>query len=165
MEMNFVAIILIAFVPMVLGFIWYNPKTLGSAWMKACNLTEEDLKQGNMLVVFGVSFLLSIMLAFSLQFATIHQFGIFGAFEGTLDNPEMKTLYDTVMAKVGNNFRYFRHGFLHGGMVAVFTILPVLATNALFERKSVKYVFINFGYWFFCFAIMGGLLCKYAVQF
>jgi hypothetical protein len=36
--------------------------------------------------------------------------------------------------------------------------LPVLATNALFEQKSFKYVAINAGYWIVTLALMAGII-------
>ena len=64
MEFNFLAILVAAVVPMVLGFLWYNPALFGNAWMRESGMTEEKMKSGNMGVIFGVSFLLSIVLAF-----------------------------------------------------------------------------------------------------
>jgi hypothetical protein len=59
--MNFIAIFVAALVPMILGFIYYNPKVLGGVWMAETGLTEEKMKGGNMALVFGVSLILSIM--------------------------------------------------------------------------------------------------------
>ena len=75
MEFNFLAILVAAVVPMVLGFLWYNPALFGNAWMRESGMTEEKMKSGNMGVIFGVSFLLSIVLAFFTQFFSIHQLG------------------------------------------------------------------------------------------
>jgi len=61
--MNFIVILLTALVPMFTGFIYYHPKVLGNAWMRACNLTEDQIKSANMGVFMGVSILLSAMLA------------------------------------------------------------------------------------------------------
>ena len=30
-----------ALIPTIVGFIWYNPKVMGEAWMKAAEMTEE----------------------------------------------------------------------------------------------------------------------------
>jgi hypothetical protein len=65
------------------------------------------------------------------------------------------------MDKYGNNFRTFKHGALHGVITGIFMILPVIATNGLFERKSFKYIFISSGFWMVSLALMGGLICAY----
>jgi hypothetical protein len=41
-------------------------------------------------------------------------------------------------------------------------VLPVIGTNALFERKSGKYIFINWGYWAVSMTLMGGTICQWA---
>ena len=47
------------------------------------------------------------------------------------------------MADYGDAFRTFKHGALHGTIAGIFIALPIIGTNALFERKSAKYIFIN----------------------
>lgn len=37
--MNFVAIIVAALVPMIIGFIWYHPKVFGNTWMQVAGMT------------------------------------------------------------------------------------------------------------------------------
>jgi hypothetical protein len=65
------------------------------------------------------------------------------------------------MAKYGNNFRTFKHGALHGFISAFLMVLPVIGTNALFERKGFKYIAINVGFWIINFTIMGGIICAW----
>ena len=53
--------------------------------------------------------------------------------------------------------RRFKHGTFHSVMIAgLFMALTVMVNNALFERKSFKYVAVNVGYWMICLGIMGG---------
>ena len=159
-----------ALVPTIVGFIWYNPSFLGKAWMEACGLTEEKAKQGfNMPLVMGLSLFFSFLLAFSLAPVTIHQFGFFSMMmEGKNPNLELadksSVLYGHVkyiLDNYGTNFRTFKHGALHGAILAIFTVLPIIATGALFERKSFKYIAINFGYWLVCLTIMGAIVCHF----
>jgi hypothetical protein len=62
----------------------------------------------------------------------------------------------------GTNFRSFKHGALHGTIMAVLFAFPILAINALFERKGAKYIFIHLGYWVITIALMGGVICGWA---
>ncbi len=163
MEINFIAVLVAAIVPMALGFIWYNPKVLGNAWMQASGLTEEKMKGANMALIFGVSFVLSLLLAFSTQMLVIHQFHIQAAFfdyrEQIKDASTSEgALFKQVMDLVGMGHRTFKHGALHGVLSGLFVIMPIMATNALFERKGFKYIAINAGYWIICLAIMGGIV-------
>jgi hypothetical protein len=166
MQPNFLIVLLAALVPMVLGFIWYNPKVFGKAWMSAAGITEDKMKGANMGVVFGVSFVLSYFLAFSLQFVTIHQWGVFStlANDPSLADPTSGNgkVFADFMAKYGTNFRTFKHGALHGTMTGILMATPILGTNALFERKGFKYIAVNCGYWIVCLAIMGGIICQFA---
>ena len=155
MEMNFLAIIVAAIVPMIIGFIWYNPKVFGIAWMRAAEMTEEKIKGGNMAVIFGVSLVLSILLAFSVNGMVIHQVS---AQQLAFTNPDAES-FKAFMEEFGNVHRSFGHGALHGAIGGVFFVLPVLGINALFERKGFKYILVNTGYWIVTLAIMGAILC------
>ena len=73
MQSNFIVILLVALVPTVVGFIWYNPKVLGIAWMKAADITEEKIKNAHVGEIFAVSLILSIMLSFIMSGMVIHQ--------------------------------------------------------------------------------------------
>lgn len=166
MEVNFLIAALAALVPLVMGFIWYSPMLFHKAWMKENNFTEESLKGGNMPLIFGLTFVFSFLIAITLHMFTIHQWGMFsslmgepGFVEGT---GEAMTYFQGFMETYGGRFRTFGHGALHGAMTGVFLVLPVIATNALFERKSFKYIAINVGYWIVSLAIMGGIVCKFA---
>ena len=72
------------------------------------------------------------------------------------------TYFQDFLAQYGDRFRTFGHGALHGSMVGLLIVLPVMGTNALFEKKSIKYVMINAGYWTITLALMGGILCQTA---
>lgn len=166
MDINFLAVLVAALVPMVMGFIWYNPKVLGNAWMQAAGLDEEKLKGANMAVIFGLSFVFSFLLAFFIQPMVIHQFHVASVFYDYKDQikdvatPE-GNLYKQVMDLVGMGHRTFGHGMLHGVMGGLFVVLPVIATSAMFERKGFKYIAINAGYWIICMGIMGGIVSSW----
>jgi hypothetical protein len=166
MNINFVVLLLAALIPMIVGFIWYNPKTLGNAWMKAADVSEEKMKGANMAVIFGLSFLFAIMLAMAEQFMVIHQYHVYSIFQGDPGfqdpNSEVGMMLSDFMAKYGNNFRTFKHGAFHGTLAGILIALPIIGTNALFERKGGKYIFINVGYWTITLALMGGVICAFA---
>ena len=61
---NFLVTALAALIPLVLGAIWFNPKVLGSAWMKSTGLTEDQLKGANMPLIFGLTYVFSFLIAF-----------------------------------------------------------------------------------------------------
>lgn len=162
--MNFLILALAALMPLVMGFIWYGPLLFQKAWMKQMGFTEESMKGANMGLIFLLCYIFSFMLAFFVQFIVIHQTG---AFSSMLESGATEltgtslTDFEAFMAKYGNNYRTFKHGVLHGVIAGVAMILPVLATQAMFERKSAKYVAINAGYWIVTIALMGGIICQW----
>ena len=70
---NFGIVVLTTLIPIVMGFIYYNPKVLGGVWMRASGMDKEKMKGANMLVIFGGSLLLSFLLAFIMFSLTVHQ--------------------------------------------------------------------------------------------
>jgi len=163
MHINILAVLAATLVPIVMGFIWYNPKTLGGAWMREAGVTREMMQGKSMALVFVLSFVFSFMLAFAMQMIVIHQ--VHFASMLMHHQQELKdttqglgATYKDIMDKYGNEFRTFKHGALHGFMASVFVILPVIAINAMFERKSWKYIWISWGYWAISFLVMGGII-------
>lgn len=166
MEMNFYVFFLAALVPMVIGSIWYGP-LFGKTWMNLMGFTEESLKDANMLKIFGLSYVFSFIVAFGLMPMVIHQMGMY---QVLINEPgfaeqtgEAYKLFEQFITSYGDLHRDFKHGALHGGIFALFSITPILSIIALFERKSFKYVAINAGYWVVTLAIMGGVVCQWAM--
>lgn len=66
-QFNYLAILAAAGSAFVLGGIWYAPGVFGRAWMRECGFTEEALKKmGGTGRIFGVSFVLELLMAFNL---------------------------------------------------------------------------------------------------
>jgi hypothetical protein len=65
-KLNYLAILAAAASAFVIGGVWYSPILFGNAWMKAAGLSESEVRTRNMGVVFGVSFLLSLIVSFNL---------------------------------------------------------------------------------------------------
>ncbi|TNJ47075.1 DUF1761 domain-containing protein [Tamlana fucoidanivorans] len=154
---NPVAMLLAAVSAMVVGFIWYNPKVFGTAWMTAAEMTEEKMKGANMAKIFGLAFVFAFLLSTALPGIVIHQMGVFSLVGG--DPASALPSYEIFITDYGDAFRTFKHGAFHGVLTGVFIALPILGTNALFERKSAKYIFINAGYWIVTLAVMGAIIC------
>jgi Protein of unknown function (DUF1761) len=60
-KLNFLAIFVAALSTFLLGGIWYSKAIFGKAWARENGLTDEDLKKGNMVKIFGVSFILALI--------------------------------------------------------------------------------------------------------
>lgn len=132
-EPNWLAVIVAALVPTIVGFLWYGP-LFGKQWLDSMGWTKEDEAKGNMPVIFGISFVMAIILSMGLLFT------ITGAHQ-----PD-------------GSFATFKHGALHGVMLSFFLSVPTLVSGALFQRSTGKNIILNVAYWMITMAIMGGIL-------
>ena len=62
MDVNWIAVLVAAISAFVAGGIWYGP-LFAKKWMALNNITEHDVKQGNMVQTYGLAFLLSLVSA------------------------------------------------------------------------------------------------------
>lgn len=139
LSINWIALVVAAIVPILTGFIWYHTKVFGIAWMRESGMTEEKAKQMNPAKTFGLAIVCAFLIALFLWPQVL--------LGGGPGEPHGVDPYVT-----------FKHGAFHGALIGVLLVLPVFATNALFEQKSFKYVAINVGYWIVTLAIMGGII-------
>lgn len=93
--------------------------------------------------------------------------GVSGALYYAQKDPARAAKAAEVLAMFTGNGEYasdgrsIKHGAIHGIIAALFFMLPILATNAMFERKSFKYILVNAGYWIVCLGIMGAIVCAW----
>lgn len=125
---NWLAILTAGVSAFVLGGVWYSPALLGNIWMKENNLTSDEIKNGNKGKIFGLSLLLSLVMAVNL--------GMYLA-----NTPDL----DVIMGMV--------YGLLAG--VWVFCGIAIVG---LFERKTGRYIFINGGYCLLALGLMGAII-------
>ncbi len=133
--MNWLAILVASASTLVVGFVWYHKSVFGTAWMKTIGKTEEDLQGGNMAVMFGVAFVMGIIVS------------MFLTHDITFGDDQ-----------AGEQFMTFQHGAFHGLLAGLMVAMPVLTVNALFEQKGWKYIAINVGYWVVSLTIVGGIV-------
>lgn len=166
LSLNYTLYFATAIIPLLTGFVWYNPKVFGTAWMNTLGYTEESLRKDspNMALIFGVTYLCGLVISFAMTSVVIHQMGFFQSIE----SPQLKQSGSVLaqyaadyMSKYGNNFRSFGHGALHGTFTGFFIIGPAVTINALFERRNFKYIAIHVGYWMLTLALIGGVLCQF----
>jgi Protein of unknown function (DUF1761) len=162
MPANYYMFFLTALIPLIVGFIYYNDTLFGKAWKLVNKFSDKDLEGANMGVILGSSYFLGLLLSMAVSGMVIHQSSVY-----QLMMPEIMEVggaaeqqFMALMKDFGNHHRSFGHGAIHGGIAAIFFVLPLLAINALFERRGWKYIFIHLGYWFITLLLMGGVLCQ-----
>ena len=138
MTTNWLGLIVAAVSALAVGFVWYNPKVFGTAWMKEVGMTEEDAQKGNMPMIFGIALVVAFLLSFWFNYF-------------------IQSAHPDTLAE----FSTFGHGAFHGAFVGILVAMPVLVTNSLFEQRSFKYMAINVGYWIVTISVMGGIICAW----
>lgn len=129
---NWLAVLVAAIVPFVIGFVWYGP-LFGKPWMTSVGLTEEQVSKANMPKVFGISLVAQLIMAF---FLAMFFYG------------------DPAAAAAMTGGAGAFYGFLTGfGWVSM-----AICVAAQFEQKSFNYILINSGYWIVVFTLMGLIL-------
>ncbi len=127
---NWLAVIVAAVSSMAIGFVWYHPKVFGTAWMKGAGMTMDDTKKGNMALIFGLAFVMALVISAFLS-TWVHE---------------------------DENLPEFLHGAFHGFMLSVFIAIPWGVTHALYEQRSFKYILINALYIAVAMSVIGGIL-------
>lgn len=126
---NWLGVVLAAAAGFVVGGIWYGP-VMGKKWMGAVGLSEEQIKQGNMSLIYGGAFAFSLIASWALA----HTFQSYAEAGAQL----------SVLAKVMTAFG-----------VALGFIVPAIGTNYLFSQKGKTLFFIDAGYWLLFYIAMG----------
>ncbi len=129
-SLNWLAIIVAAISAFVLGGLWYSPVMFAKRWMKETGITEESAAGKNMLMVFGLAFLLSLIAAFFLaMFIGPDAGAAFGALAG-------------FMAGIGWVFTFFGISYLfEARSLAHFLI------NACYSVISLTIMGLIIGLW------------------
>ena len=66
MHVNWLAVLVAGISAFVIGGIWYSPTLFGKAWMKENNITVEQIQKSNKGKVYGLAFLLTMIIAVNL---------------------------------------------------------------------------------------------------
>jgi len=75
-EVNWIAVLLCAVSSLVLGGIWYSPMLFAKPWQRAAGLSDDQAKSGNMAMIFGLTFVLSLVAAYVFAMFLGRNFGL-----------------------------------------------------------------------------------------
>ncbi|MBP9925833.1 MAG: DUF1761 domain-containing protein [Cyclobacteriaceae bacterium] len=105
-QLNYLAVLVAALSTFLIGGLWYSPAVFGKAWMKENGFTEEGMKGGNIVKIFGVAFILGLISAVNLAM-----------FMGPENDPAMGALWGFlagagwVATFVGTHYLFERRSF------------------------------------------------------
>jgi hypothetical protein len=110
-----------------------------------------------------ISFVCAFAIAFMINLMVVHQYRLFSLFQDILDamkpNAKIQLLLNGNEIDVWSKFRTFKHGVFDGLLASLFFATPIIVQNALYERKSIKYMAIHTGNWIVTIMLMGGIIC------
>ena len=122
-NLNWLAIMVAALSTFVIGGIWYS--VFEKSWMDANNFTSDILKMRKMPVVFGLSFLFSLIMALNLAMFIGPEDVMFGTFAGFMAGFGWVTFAIAIIALFEN--RPLNYVLINGGyMVVAFTIMGAI---------------------------------------
>ncbi|MFW2350811.1 DUF1761 domain-containing protein [Qipengyuania sp.] len=125
-EINLGAVLLGALAFFLVGAIWYGV-LFGKAWQKAAGMSDDQLQGTNMPLIFGLTYLAELVVAFTLWHAI--------ARSGASDRAVM-------MMAVG-----------FGATI----MAPAVGINYLYLRKNLRHFLIDAGHLIVGMAAMGGV--------
>ena len=114
----------------VLGALWYGP-IFGKAWMAEMGFSQDDAPD-NMAVIFGLSFLLMVLMMFGLS--------------------------HLIQAHTEITWT---HGFYHGCMIGIFFAATSMGINYLYQRKSIKLWLIDASYQILFLGVGGAIMAAF----
>jgi len=129
---NFIAVIIAAFVSMIIGSLWYSHLLFGNVWAKLMGFGKKEMetaKKRGMAKLYLVNFVASIVMAYVLGYL-IYFTNITLAFDGAV----------------------------FGLLIWVGFFVPLLVGSSLWENRPVKLFFVNAFYWLVTLATMASLL-------
>ncbi len=159
MNLNYLAFFLISFLPLLIGFFWYNPKSSISRWAGESYRSPRDFRPAQILMLFFLSFLL----VYGFINLVIHQLGFYELFFTDImkGSTEAEKVVADFLSVYGDKHRHFGHGVLHGVLNAFMFALPFIGAHAVLDRKSKRYVVYHFSYWLITCAIVGGCISEF----
>jgi len=130
-DINFLAVIVAALSAFAIGSVWYSPLMFSKAWQSALGLSDDDIKNANMFLIFGTSFILMLIMAIGLALLFL------------VLNPNGST---------------WMLGLKQGLFIGVFFISTSYGVNILYQRKSFKLWAIDSGYQVLLLGLMGTII-------
>lgn len=66
-EINWLSVIVATIAAFAIGGLWYSPVLFGKVWQREIRLSDDEIKQANMGLIFGLSFVLNFISAVVLE--------------------------------------------------------------------------------------------------
>lgn len=130
---NWIAVFVAGIINMAIGFLWYSDNLFGKEWRRLQGISEGKPSQDGMMKMMGLGFGSALLMAFVLSNAMV--------FAGSYLNTDGVSL-----------------GLMTGFWNWVGFMFPIFLGGYLYEKKPVKLVIINSGYWLVSLLAMGVII-------
>ena len=162
---NFYILPISALIPLILGFVWYQPKVFGTRLVNNIGESIEQITLPKSIGKIGLIYLFGLFLSYIMTLVSVHQIGVFqlffmdASFADT--SSEFRTFTNDFLAQYGTRHKTFGHGMVHGAEASFFFSLAILGINALLTGKSLKSIWVHVGFWVVCCSLMAGINCAF----
>lgn len=159
MELNYLASFLIAFIPLIIAYFWYQPTGQLAQWSGQKLVDPRAITWKQALALLA----LSMALIFGYMHLIIHQLGFYELFFTDImrGSKEAEVIAAEFLAQYGDKHRHFGHGAFHGAINAFVFPLPFIVCFAVLHQQTVRAVVYHFLYWLFTSILVGGLIAAF----
>jgi hypothetical protein len=124
-NLNWLAIIAAALSTFLIGGLWYSPMLFENAWLNANKFSKENLKERNAPLVFGLSFLLSLIMSLNLALFIGQEDAAFGAMAGFMTGFGWVAMAIGIISLFEN--RTVKYFLINAGyMILAFTLMGLI---------------------------------------
>lgn len=160
MNLNYLAFFLIAFVPLIIAWFYYHPKSFFvNRWGNDELFNPTKTKFGQLIFAF----ILSSAVVYGYINLVIHQMGFYELFftDIMLGNETSMKVVEDFFDKYRYKHRHFGHGIFHGLIIAFIFQLPFVSFQTLVAKKDSRFLLLHFVYWLITSIVIGGLISQF----
>ena len=133
---NYLAVLVAAIIPMLIGMTWYSPAMFAKKWMSLVGKTEEEIKKSGPGKAYAFSFLGSLVMSYVLA-------------------------HSVIFASSYMHMSGFGSGVMAGFWSWLGFVVTTNSSTVLFEFRPSGLYWMNMGYNLICLLLMGGLLAAW----
>ncbi len=162
---NFYILPISAFIPLILGFIWYRSNVFGTRLADTTGDSIEQITQPKSFGKIALIYLFSLLLSYIMTLLSVHQIGVFQLFflesSFVVTSSEFRKFTDSFLSQYGTRHRTFGHGMIHGAEASFCFSLAILGISALLTGKPLKSIWVHIGFWVTACSLVAGVNCAF----
>jgi len=158
MTIHYLIILASALIPFFVSAVWFNTHVFGGEkWIEASEMPTHKAASPVGVGKILLSLPLNLLLAIGMFQLSVHETGVMSMLGGDpalmLDGTAAAFL-----AEYGGRFHTWTHGLAHGLVATICFALPVLGYVVIFGKKTARYFWTCFGFWWVNLTLMSIVL-------